>query len=163
MTGEVLAGGEVLFRSIRSDEIVINASGWRLSSAAFNDPGKKPSVDRAAIRPDPSLAKKSVSQGVASLLTEEVRTRVQVLVNPTAPPGQQVAYKVNVFARPIPANDPSGQPENPAHAQIESSPEFASNTHFNKLKDKLARIAELRGLVLQPEGVDVTNLPLARE
>ncbi len=152
---EGLDGDEVLFRSVRPDDVKIEGAEWHLSVTAFNDRNRQPSVDRAAIRPDPSDSRKEGSHGIVEFLTGEVRTEVHVVMNPGAPAKQQQEYKVDVFARPIPEDNPEHLPANPAHAQIETAPTFRSNEHFNKLKDKLCRLAERRGFRIIPVGVTI--------
>jgi hypothetical protein len=150
---EGLDGREVLFRSVRPDEVTAEGSGkWRLSSTAFNDGGRKPSVDRAAIHPNPIEAKKNATDGIVELLTEEVR-KDRIIINADAPAHRQRIYIVNVFAREIRAGNPQGLPENLAHAQIESAPAFQTDSHFKKLKERLCRLAETRPFRIAPAGV----------
>lgn len=162
MIEEGLRGDERVFRSINSEDVVIVSAGWRLSSTAFNDAGQKPSVDRAAVRPMPKDARLTDACGVAELLTKEVRAINNVPVNPDASQDKQWMYSVDVYARPIEEGNPAGDPENLAHAQIETAPDFKSRNHFKKLKDRLARLAEKRGLLIVPAGMSVTGRPLAQ-
>jgi hypothetical protein len=155
MAEQGLDGDELLHRSIRPDEVVVDSSGWRLLSTAFNAPDKKPSVDRARIRQDPKESLLAANNGIVQLVTEEVRTGENIYLNPAAkPPDEKKAYKVDVFARPIPEGNVDDVPANAAHAQIESTPEL-TGTHFKKLKDKLCRLAQARPFVIRPEGVDL--------
>ena len=134
MIEEGLHGDELLYRSILPGDVVVQPSGWRLRSTAFNDRNKKPSVNRACISPDPRDTRRSSSDGVVALVTQEVRTDVRVFVDPNAPANKRTEYKVDVFARPILSGNPDGEQENLAHAQIETEPEYVSKENFNKLK-----------------------------
>lgn len=154
---EGLDGIEVVFRSIRVDDVVLllDTSEWQLSSSAFNDRKMKPSVDRAAIEPDPYIARQSDDDGVVSLQTRDVQTKVDLVINPNdKPPKVKQFYAVSIFARPIPPNDPEGRKENPAHAQIETAPDFANPSHFKKLREKLCRLARM---VILPPAVKLSE------
>lgn len=109
-----------------------------ISASAFNDIGRKPSVDRAVLRGhDPSKTKASETDGVAGLIAVTVRgiDRIQRVA-----PNDRF-YRVDVVARPVIADNEEGLPENLAHAQVESDPDMESDSRFRKLKEALARIA----------------------
>jgi hypothetical protein len=147
----VVDNAEVLYRRIKYDWVSRDDAGsLRLSSQAFADKGLKPSVNRAALAPDPATTKFEETDGIAQLVTEEVRGIDTVLRNPQAPPAQHVPYRIDVIERPIAPGNPEGLPENLAHAQIESDPVLENRTRFDKVKDALARLAERRPLIVEP-------------
>lgn len=150
MTVDVVDNAEVLFRRIRFEWIVHGQGTWRLSSQAFTDKWCKPSVNRASIAPDPTATKHDQSDGVLQLVTEEVRRIDSVIRNPVAPVHAQVPYRLDVIACPILAGNPEDEPENLAHAQIESDPVLENKSRFDKVKDALARLAQSRPLVIAP-------------
>ena len=143
---------EVLWRSIRLEFVTYPNGRKRLSSQAFNDAEWKPSVDRANLRANPSETRLSGTDGIAQLLTSEVRDLTTIVVNPDEKKaGAKAYYKVDVVERAIPVGNPDGLPENPAHAQVEVDPKFANASRFNKLKDALCRLAESRDWVIEPK------------
>lgn len=149
--GDSVEDAEVLFRRVRIGEGVTADGKLRLSSQAFNDRGWKPSVNRHALMPDPAETKQDESDGVVQLVASEVRAVGGIVHNPNDPPDKHVTYKLDVLARPIAADNPEGLAVNPAHAQVESDPDVASRTRFDKVKDALARLAERRGWVIEPQ------------
>ncbi len=132
--GDVL-DEEWLHRSVRVSECQRIQPPKRLSSTAFNDKGKKPSVDRAALRPAVD-SKIDASDGVVRLLTASVRGIGIPIVAPNPP-----NFEVDVWVRWL--------PDNPAHAQIEPLPNM-SGSRFDKLKEALARLAEQEDWVIEP-------------
>lgn len=142
---------ETLFRRIRYEWVDYDQGSFRLSSQAFADKGLKPSVNRQRLAPNPAATKHDDSDGVAELVAEEVRKIDSVMQNPLAPPEEQKSYQLDVIPRPIPAGNPEGEPENLAHAQIESDPLLENRSRFDKVKDALARLAERRPLVIDPK------------
>lgn len=121
----------------------------RFSSSAFNDRKHKPSVNRSKIRPDPCETKADPADGITSLIAVEVRA-ITTIKNEGALPNDPELYGIDVIPRPIPADNPDGLPENLAHAQIESNPEFKTSSRFKKLKEALALLANKRGWVIDP-------------
>lgn len=109
-----------------------------LSSTAFNDPGKKPSVDRASMR-RAEQTQRDPTDGVARLQTIAVR---KLVVDRTDPPeGEPTIYEIDVWARPL--------ADNTAHAQIEPLPEM-TGSRFLKMKERLARLAQEQGWAIHP-------------
>jgi hypothetical protein len=129
---DVVTDDELLYRCIfrgSGHYYHIRESGIELTSQAFTDRNKAPSVDRAKLCGyNPKCTQKNPENGVASLLTSEVR----MIDNIT----QSLVYKIDVCPRPT--------DENLAHAQIEPSPEYKSNNHFRKLTHRLALLATER-------------------
>lgn len=141
---------DLLYRRVRHDWTVVDGDAVRLTSQAFNDRLFKPSVNRCSIWPDPVCSKVDASDGVVQLLAGEVRQIGGVVHNPAAAIDQQVAYKLEVIARPIALDNAEGLPENPSHAQIESDPMVESRSRFDKIKDALSRLAERRPYAVNP-------------
>lgn len=128
-----VADDEWLHRSINKTQCRDIAS-VKLSSTAFNDRYKKPSVDRAHMR-SAEQTKFSPTDGVVKLLTVNVR---KVAIEQ---PDDNGNYDVDVWSRPVGGND--------AHAQIEPKPEMTTS-RFDKLKEALARLAAEHGWVIPP-------------
>jgi hypothetical protein len=126
---------EWLHRRVRLGECRRVQAPKQLSSSAFNDAGKKPSVDRAALRPA-TETKIEANDGVVRLLTASVRG-IGIPIAAPNPPN----FEVDVWARV--------EPENAAHAQIEPIPNM-SRSRFDKLKEALARLAEEEDWVIEP-------------
>jgi hypothetical protein len=141
---------EELYRSVRGkleEEYSYGPKGnLQISSEAFRDRDRKPSVDRAELRKfNPALSKLSDTDGVVSLMTAEVRaigivkTKIQ---NEDA-----VVHAVDVVYDPT--------PENPAHSQIIVKPElFGSKSKqkntFKLLQLALAELAAKNGWTVEP-------------
>lgn len=138
--------GEILHRRIFRDDITAER---RLSSTAFNDRGRKPSVNRATLSGSPAATQESPTDGVVQLVTNDVR-QVSVLRDPKSKEVPAPVHNVDVVERPIAADNPEGLPENPAHAQVEASPEFLTDSRFRKLKEALALLAEKHGFLIEP-------------
>jgi hypothetical protein len=146
----VVEDQEVLFRRVKHEWVAYDQGQLRLSSQAFADKGLKPSVNRAALKPNPAHTQYEGSDGVAQLVTLEVRQVDTVMQNAQAPGQPQLPYRLDVLPRPILAGNEEGEPENLAHAQIESAPDLQTKSRFDKVKDALARLAERRPLAIDP-------------
>ena len=141
---------EELYRSVRGkleEEYSYGPKGnLQISSEAFRDRDRKPSVDRAELRGyDPTLSKLSDTDGVISLMTADVRaigivkTKIQ---NEDA-----VVHAVDVVYAPT--------SENPAHSLIIVKPEFFGSKNkqrntFKLLQFALAELAEKNGWTVKP-------------
>ena len=104
--------------------------GRRISSLAFNDTGRRPSVDRAMLCPNgPADTRQRFSSGsgVLSLTARDVRG-----ISATHGTSGQV-YGVDV--EPVPL------PDNAAHAEIFGRPPFDTDKIFDRIKQSLARLA----------------------
>lgn len=143
MADNRVAGEERLYRSVRSSEIIRDASGQalRASSQAFADRHQQVSVNRAALSDhDPHSTQKSRSDAVVELVAGEVRA-IRSLVR-LADQGREVGlYTIGVRPDPL--------PDNTAHAVSYAHPQFASRSLFKKLQEQLAYMARL---VLLPNG-----------
>ena len=140
---------EELYRSVRGklEEYSYDSKGkLRISSEAFRDRDRKPSVDRAELRGfNPVLSKLSDTDGVVSLMTADVRAIGTVktkILNEDV-----VIHAVDVVYAPT--------AENPAHSQIVVNPEFFGSKSkqrnvFKLLQLALAELAEKNGWTLEP-------------
>lgn len=151
MPNDIVAGDEILFRRVsNAAEFYHYESGrLRLKSTAFNDPGRKPSVDRSKLREHPSETKSAPTDGIVSVLTRDVRA-IASIRNVDVQPSEPSVYGIDVIARPVLAGNDRGLPENLAHAQVESAPELATDSRFKKLKEALALLAEKGGWIIEP-------------
>lgn len=150
MTPTVVDDLEELYRSIRakSDEYKIVAGTLYFSVTAFRDIGRKPSVDRSALRTNPSEAKKSQTDGVAKMIAQEVRGICGIPVDPNKNGKGTKNYAVDVIHRPV--QNQQEEPDNLAHCQIECDPSVESASRFRKVQEALALIATRHGFVIAP-------------
>ncbi|MDE0425272.1 MAG: hypothetical protein OXI94_14920, partial [Gemmatimonadota bacterium] len=144
---------ELLYRSVRSEseveEYFFDRGKLIIRPAAFNDKGKKPSVDRAELREfDPSLSKLNETDGIVSLIAGDIRGIKEVK---TKAEDKNVVHAVDVIYDPT--------PENSAHSQIIVAPEFfgtgsKQKRTFKKLRIALATLATENGWTLEPPKVN---------
>ena len=131
----LVADTETLYRAVRNDPrfIAIDSDGnARISSMAFNDPSRRPSVDRAALcpgGPQETRDRFRPGSGILSLLAGDVRTLT------ATHGGKGTIYGVDV--EPVPLWD------NPSHAEIFGRPPFDTDKVFERIKQALTRIATL--------------------
>ena len=133
---------EELYRSIRGkleEEYSYGPKGnLQISSEAFRDRDRKPSVDRAELRKfNPALSKLSDTDGVVSLMTADVRAIG--IVKTKIQNEDVVIHAVDVVYAPT--------SENPAHSLIIVKPEFFGSKNkqgnvFKLLQLALAELAE---------------------
>ena len=147
MAADSVGDDEVLFRNVsvthnqcKRDE----AGRWRLSSQAFSDRNCQPSVDRSILcNSDPSYTQKSPKDGVVSVVAAEVRAIAGVSQNDAN--GNVIkTHVVDVIPDPI-------LPDNPAHAIIVVTPDYANQKVFRKLLENLQQLAERRGWMIEPQ------------
>ena len=141
---------EGLYRSVRGkygeEYSYDNIGKLKISSEAFRDRERKPSVDRAELKEsNPSLSKRNDTDGIISLITADVRAigTVKTKIQNT----DTTVHAVDVIYDPI--------PENPAHSQIVVNPEFFGSKNkqrnvFKLLQLALAELAEKNGWTLEP-------------
>ena len=140
---------ELLYRSVRDsgDHHGCDPKGKlvRVGNSAFNDPERKPSVDRAVLRREgPQASRFGPDDGVVTLGAGEVRSISGVVTNnKKAEPLHQ--HIVDVLHVPI--------ENNYAHAQIETAPHASSDGAWKKLKEALCRIAIARGWTYPPASI----------
>ena len=131
---------EVLYRAVKNDPRMFPTDGEgnrRISSMAFNDARRRPSVDRAILCPEGPAETRdrfSAGSGVLSLVAKDIR-----LLTATHG-GTGNVYGVDV--EPVPL------PENVSHAEIFGRPPFDTDKVFDRIKQSLARMASI---VLEPE------------
>lgn len=116
--------------------------------AAFNDPSREPSVDRAVIRADAQQTRVAIQDGVISLKVSAIRRLGPIpQYGKGGKPakdaeGKPIEYAVNVIADPVHGNC--------AHGLIVMDPSTASGGSFRRLKDGLARLATEAGWTIEP-------------
>lgn len=133
---------------MREGEYTTRDGKVTFSASAFNDRDRKPSVDTSAIRTDPREARMSNDQGVTKLTAAEVRSTSGIVIRDAR--GNVIGqHSVDVIHRPI-KDDANGEPDNPAHCQIECHPTMDHDARFKRLKEALAGIATRYGWVVAP-------------
>ena len=134
-TLQTVADDEVLYRAIRSDANLLkydDNGNLRISSNAFNDALRRPSVDRACLctaGPTECQMRFAPGSGVLSLLTSYVR-EISATHGVTG-----IVYCADVEAVPLSYNA--------THAEIFGKPSFDTDKVFVRIKHALARIAQL--------------------
>jgi hypothetical protein len=147
MTPKHIYDPEELYRSVRQGEYAIRNGQVAFSASAFNDRERKPSVDTSAIRKDPRDSRKSPSDGIAKLVAGEVRkiSAIPIFDQKGRKTGE---HSVDVLHRPI--VNVEGEPDNPAHCQVECHPTIDNDGRFKRLKEALAALANKCGFVVEP-------------
>ncbi len=111
----------------------IDGSEIVVKETAFNDRDKKPSVDLVRKCPNGQpRAELHPEEGILILSVGKVRSCSGITIT-GKDNKSKIIYAFDVWPHP--------KYDNPAHCQIESSPEFASSDHFKRLKIALARSA----------------------
>ena len=134
-TPQSVADDEVLYRAIRPDANLLtydDDGSLRISSNAFNDALRRPSVDRACLctdGPTECQMRFAPRSGVLSLLTVDVR-EISATHGATG-----IVYCADVEAVPLSCNA--------THAEIYGKPSFDTDKVFVRIKHALARIAQL--------------------
>ena len=110
-----------------------NSGEFYLSSQAFADRNRRPSVDRARLcGHDPSHAQFRTSDYVCSLVAEGVRA-IDNVVKYDKKGVPQVHHNIDV--EPVPL------PDDAAHAEIYAVPEISGRRLFERLLERLAYLA----------------------
>jgi hypothetical protein len=115
------------------------------SHAAFNDPKKCPSLDRAILKGsgDPHLSRKSPQDGIVCLQAATIRRLGPISkLNEKGKPTKD-NYDVDVKASPLLGNC--------SHALVVTSPPNPGAGAFKRLKEGLARLATQAGWTVQPQ------------
>ena len=126
---------ELVFRAVRDQPLLFpkdDTGKVRISSMAFNDLSRRPSVDRANMclnGPSETRDRFSLGSGVLSLKVNEIRG-IKATHGIT---GQE--YGVDIEAVPL--------AENHAHAEIFGRPPFDSDKVFDRIKQSLTRISTI--------------------
>ncbi|MFN0317421.1 MAG: hypothetical protein ACKVQA_20550 [Burkholderiales bacterium] len=148
MTGPV-GDEEHLFRRVQSsvgDQLCYQVDGGRtvFLHAAFNDPQKRPSVDRAILkyRLDPNLSRRDAEDGIVSLQAAAIRRLGPIAKLNEKGKATEDKYVVDVAADPVLGNC--------AHATVAMSPSTVGVGTFKRLKEGLARLATEAGWTVEP-------------
>lgn len=125
---------ETLYRSIVPNLWKQKSDGeFYLSSQAFADRNRRPSVDRARLcGHDPSYTQFRPSDYVRGFLAEDVRA-ISTVIRHDRKGVPQVRHNIDV--EPVPLSD------NAAHAEIFAVPEISGGRLFERLLEKLAYLA----------------------
>lgn len=114
-----------------------------LSSQAFADRYRRPSVDRAKLcGHDPGYAQFRPSDYVCSLMAEEVRA-IDTVVKHDKKDVPQVRHNIDIELVPLSNND--------AHAEIYAVPEISGGRIFERLLERLAYLARWESGFAPPE------------
>lgn len=145
----IVSDDEKFYRAVdlSKAEYTITDGQLRVSANAFNDRNCQPSGDRSSLRPDPADTKRCPADAIIQVITKEVRDIANIRIAPNDD-ANVANYRPDVIHRPLCVI--ATKSENLAHCQVECLPEI-KNTHFKKLKEALARLAEAHGLIVQPE------------
>jgi len=100
------------------------------------------------MRASTDACKQRPTDGLLLLIADEVRKILLPQMNNKGKP-TGIHYQIDVIHRPVELDNPQRLPENPAHSQIESTPDL-NGSRFNKLKEALARLAEKHGWLVKP-------------
>ena len=136
--GDHIDDDEVLYRAVRPELWKQKPGGeFHLSSQAFADRERRPSVDRGLLcEHDPKHAQFHSSDYVCSLTAEEVRA-IDTVVKHDRKGVPQVRHNIDV--EPVPL------PDDPAHAEIYAVPEISGGRLFERLLERLALLARWEG------------------
>jgi hypothetical protein len=147
-TSDYVKDEETLFRCVffgRAYYTVCPEGVLRLSSQAFADRNREPSVDRAGLCDhNPSWTQKDEKNGVAKLLTLEVRQIPVSGQNPSPLHGgaTQIQYHIDVVPDPL--------QDNIAHAVVRAIPPYQTKSVFRRVCERLVLIASRHGWVIPP-------------
>jgi hypothetical protein len=148
--GDPVPDDELLYRCVEDKPGYWKIEDGRVvpSTSAFFDPMKCPSVDQASRRGyEPRFTRRSPNDGVAVLLTSEVRAIAEVYKEDPKT-RNRTAYSIDVLHQPI-AGHPT-LPDNPAHAEITPAPAIQSNGVFQRMRVALVRLARQRPWAIVP-------------
>jgi hypothetical protein len=132
--GDRVDDDEALYRSVeRTLWKQKNNGEFYLSSQAFADRNRRPSVDCAKLCDhDPSYTQFRPSDYVCSLVAEDVRA-IATVVKYDKKGVPQVWHNIDVEPAPL--------PDNIAHAEIYAVPEISGGRLFERLLERLAYLA----------------------
>lgn len=137
---------ETLYRSVPIGQNLYRTDPdgrWRLSSQAFNDRTREPSVDRATLcGDDPTRSQFRSTDGVVKVYAKEVRSISGISGSGGGAARRTVTYDIDVVPAPL--------AENPAHAVIKPSPAYKSGSVFKRVLEALAGHATKHGWVIPP-------------
>jgi hypothetical protein len=132
--GDRVDDDETLYRSVVPELWKQRNDGeFYLSSQAFADRNRRPSVDRAKLcGHDPSYTQFRPSDFVCSLIAEDVRA-ISTVVKHDKKGVPQVRHNIDVEPAPLSHNG--------AHAEIYAIPEISGGRLFERLLERLAYLA----------------------
>lgn len=132
--GDRVDDAEVLYRSVeRTLWKKKNDGEFYLSSQAFADRNRRPSVDRAKLCDhDPGYTQFRSSEYVCSLVAKDVRA-IATVVKHDKKGVPQIHHNIDVEPVPISGNN--------AHAEIYALPEISGGRLFERLLERLAYLA----------------------
>jgi len=137
--------GEEIYRSVKDlpSHFAQDSTGrLKLGSSAFNDPDKRPSVDRAKhCAEGPQSSRRNEADGVVSLNVGDVRSIAGVVTNDKKGKPLQ-SHAVDVVHHP--------EDDNFSHALVVTNPDVVAEPAFKRLKEALCLLAERRGWVHVP-------------
>lgn len=140
---------EVLYRRVPTGQNYYRLVGGvlRVSSQAFADRHRAPSVDRAVLcGHDPHWAQESADDGVVSVVASDVRA----IDLPQRDLKGNVEFRYGIDVHPDPIAASAERRANPAHAEIRPSPEYRTDSVFKRLLEALARLAGDRPWDVRP-------------
>jgi hypothetical protein len=133
---EHVADDEALYRRVlpgRSYYTVVGGVATP-SSQAFTDRRRRPSVDRARLLGgDPRFTQGDTANAVLHLMACDIR-------------GVGTVTQMDDKGRPVLTHaldvKPEPLPDNPAHAQVQATPELANERTYRRMLEALARLAQ---------------------
>jgi hypothetical protein len=136
---------ELLYRAVRKRHFIRHSeTDVTVSENAFTDPKMQPSVDRAQMRDfEPHRTRFNESDGIASLVTRDVRAIDDVFQNTASGQPTGDPYVFDVIWRPIKDDPDPKVRDNPAHSQVETERAMNDGT-FKRLRRRLALLGSGR-------------------
>ena len=162
MSDDAVDDAETLFRCVAGDpdkgQWAVDENGVRrVSSAAFQDPHFKPSVDRAnRCNNDPLWTRRGERDGVARLAATGIRAIEPALVSDLDEKGHvKQERKVDVVPDAVELDVERGVRANPAHAVIVTTPQITKNNKaWGRVRVALARVATDGGWATVPTSAE---------
>jgi hypothetical protein len=146
---DTVAADELLYRRVYEEQVGRDTENKPfLHKSAFNDRYLQPSVDRAHINhfdPQRTRLRDDMSNAVASLVAHRVRAIATVIDHYAETPG--TPHRFDVI--PDPVHGHPTEPDNPAHAKIQSARPMQGNA-FDHLKRALVKISTIDVLPHEP-------------
>ncbi len=134
-----LVDDDIVYRRITKKDYSYPSGQLKIHSTAFNDGYQKPSVViHKLCGEDPQGALRNHdAYGIVKLTTKDVReVKVEIQTKPVS------KHDVDIKHSPL--------KEDYAHGHIEAAPKFSNDSQFKKLKERLAKIAEKSGIIIEP-------------
>lgn len=145
----VVGDDEQLYRRVQErvgEQLCFRVEDGRIVflHAAFNDPKKSPSVDRAILKygEDPHLSRMHAYDGIVSLQAARIRQLGPIQKSDAKGKPTNDKYDVDVTA--------DAKLLNCSHALVVMSPSTAGSGAFMRLKERLVRLANEAGWTVEP-------------